>query len=74
MWRPEDWPNPFTVEHGNLSDDADTETNIYESGADAILEALIKDGVFTYGYHTPDIDLEDAKEESGYWVFIPDEE
>ncbi|KKN29269.1 hypothetical protein LCGC14_0845750 [marine sediment metagenome] len=44
-----------------------------EIGADAYEEALKEAGVFTYGHHTPDIRLDDAPEESGYWVFIPDE-
>ncbi len=45
----------------------------FEAGADAILEALKKSGVYTYGNHTPDIDLDGAPEESGYWCFIPQE-
>ena len=46
----------------------------YEAGADALLEALRNEGVFTYGNHTPDIELDDAPEESGYWCFIPEED
>ena len=45
----------------------------FEAGADAMLDALKATGVFTYGNHTPDIDLADAPEVSGYWAFIPDE-
>ena len=43
----------------------------YEAGADAYEEGLKKDGVYTYGDHTPDI--EDAPKVSGYWCFIPEE-
>ncbi len=39
-WRPNDWKNHFTKEHMNLSPDADMESSIYESGADAIIQAL----------------------------------
>jgi len=45
----------------------------FSAGADAMVRALKEEGVFTYGCHTPDIPLEDVPEESGYWVFIPDE-
>ena len=75
MWRPKNWKNP-----NHLKDtDGDyynqyPEFAIYEAGADAMLEALKDGGVFTYGYHTPDIELGDAKGESGYWCFIPHEE
>ena len=46
----------------------------FEAGADAMLGMLRAKGKFTYGCHTPDIDLADAPEASGYWVFIPEEE
>ena len=46
MWRPEGWENPFTVGGGKLSPEAEVEVNIYESGADAMLEALRKGGVY----------------------------
>ena len=46
---------------------------IFESGADAMLEGLKNKGVFTYGNHIPDIGLDDAPGESGYWAFIPDD-
>ena len=71
MWRPKKgWINPY--KKGITSSDQIRE-NAYEAGADAILEALRDGGIFTYGNHTPDIDLDDAPDESGYWVFIPEE-
>jgi len=42
QWRSNNWENPFTKEHMNLSPDADIESSIYESGADAMLRALYK--------------------------------
>lgn len=71
-YRPEGWKNPH----------ADTTLNYaynmqglaFEAGADAMLEGLKKEGVYTYGNHTPDIELEDAPEVSGHWCFIPEEE
>ncbi len=55
MFRPDGMrENPFTVEKGNLSPDAETEANIWEAGADAMLEALWKmakespTGTFTF--------------------------
>ena len=46
--------------------------DIFEAGADAMLEGLKEEGIFTYGAgHYPDIEV--PKEVSGYWCFIPDE-
>jgi len=45
-WRPDNWINPFHNEYKlpneymNLSSDWKTEVNIYEAGADAMLEAI----------------------------------
>ena len=69
--RPDDWKNPFANGEGFLSPTAETVMNIYEAGADAYEEGLKKDGIYTYGFHFPDLD--DAREVSGYWVFIPEE-
>ncbi len=46
---------------------------VFESGADEYERCLREEGVFTYGHHTPEIELSDAKEVSGYWVFIEEE-
>ena len=77
MYRPEDWNNPYHLRNTATSlvelYNKYPEFEIYEAGADAMLEKLKDKGVFTYGHHTPDIDLSDAPEVSGYWVFIPDE-
>lgn len=72
-WRPDNWKNPYP--EPKLSREAYDKVfyDIYEAGADAVLEGLKDEGVFTYGNHTPDIDLDDAPEVSGYWVFIPEE-
>ena len=74
-YRPKDWKNPYTeenseiaiiVESGPMPDEA------FEAGADAMLEGLKEEGIFTYGAgHYPDIEV--PKEVSGYWCFIPDE-
>ena len=73
MHRPKDWKNPNEEYYGkcDIPTVQDAEYGAYEAGADAMLVALKEEGVFTYGHHTPDIDLNDAPEVSGYWVFIP---
>ncbi len=68
-WRPDDWENHFTKEHGNLSPDADTETSIYEAGADAMLEALRANGEHIQPTNLP-IPLQIG--EPGTLCFIPD--
>ena len=78
-WRPENWEETtFHLGFNTPYKCASKELGVFgdgvEAGADAMLEALKKDGVFTYGHHTPDIDLGDAPEVSGYWVFTPEEE
>ncbi len=86
QWRPPNWENPHKQHYDELAKIGDggellnelvkagqSDFIAYEAGADAILKSLKEDGVFTYGHHTPDIPLEDSKEVSGYWVFIPDE-
>ena len=74
--RPDNWENPYNyqrcVEVCKVCDTEDVCKEAYGAGADAMLEGLKDDGVFTYGNHTPDID--DAPEVSGYWVFIPEGE
>ncbi|GAG25615.1 unnamed protein product [marine sediment metagenome] len=74
MYRPEGMrDNPFTIEKGNLSPDAETEANTWEVGADAMLEGLKKEGENKpkewvddmFGLHTTG---------GGYLVFIPEEE
>ncbi len=77
MYRPKDWDkiNPKPI--GTSTACSFTREDMYKKGeacADAILEGLRGTGVFTYGHHTPDIDLDDAPEESGTWVFIPEED
>ena len=76
--RPEGWKNPHKLGKGilGITDPCCVRVlreNSYEAGADAYEEALKKSGVYTYGNHTPDIDLDGAPEESGYWCFIPQE-
>ena len=69
-WRPDGWKNPigdFIQPYG------DGQRWAFELGADAMLKWMRKYGVFTYGNHTPDIDINDAPEVSGYWCFIPEE-
>ena len=66
-WRPEGWEESTPIFYKD-----DSCLSAYEAGADAMLEGLKSRGVFTYGYHTPDIDLHDVPERSGYWCFIPD--
>jgi hypothetical protein len=47
MWRPENWSNPYHQEpQGNfVADEANPKYCIYEAGADAMLEALRKQGL-----------------------------
>ncbi|GAF82225.1 unnamed protein product [marine sediment metagenome] len=77
MWRPDGWNNPFPVEKPIPEEftygSAYHHHLLFEAGADATLGALKGNGIFTYGNHTPDIDLDDVPEESGYWCFIPKE-
>ena len=55
MWRPEDWQNPYSLQKVTVQGEelfkisnshfvsADTkEANIFEAGADAVLEALLE--------------------------------
>ena len=67
LWRPNGWENPLTPErltkdHNDFEDVAQA----YESGADAILEALRKKG-----FATEERDRQDRQK--GIIVFIPDE-
>lgn len=78
MWRPENWLElPIPKASGKGFDlnawNASIMATVYEKGAEAMLLALKDKGKFTYGNHTPDIDLDDAPEISGYWCFIPEE-
>jgi hypothetical protein len=76
-WRPKDWHTILLQEVQKIPNEGDMVIALMrysEAGADAMLEALKEDGVFTYGCHTPDINLGNAPNESGYWVFIPEEE
>lgn len=70
-YRPEGWKNPFTKEHGNLSPVAEMETNIYESGADAMLEALRK-GDHSYGAIV--LRPDNITPIHGTFAFIPDDQ
>ena len=80
-WRPDNWGlrQPVVEALGNIRKGnmgkarllTPFEKQLFEAGADAMLGALKKDGVFTYGNHTPDIELNDAPEVSGFWCFIP---
>jgi len=81
--RPKNWKNPYDVSKARsringilITPYTEKDLEIareqaFEAGADAYEEALKKEGIFTYGHHTPDISLDDAPSESGYWVFIP---
>ncbi|KKN17541.1 hypothetical protein LCGC14_0964660 [marine sediment metagenome] len=75
-YRPDNWNkqrNEWLAKHTMFEISIENK-KIYEAGADALLNALKKTGVFTYGCHTPDIDLDDAPEVNGYWCFIPEED
>lgn len=77
MFRPEGWFNAFTVEAGNLHLEAEKEANIYESGADAMLECLRKQGEHQFSYFSETtvsitIPVIDSMVK-GTFVFIPDE-
>lgn len=72
--RPDNWKDIRFQACMDLTQGGGTYRDVYEvfdAGADAMLEALKEEGVFTYGHHTPDISLDNAPSESGYWVFIP---
>jgi len=75
-YRPEGWGKnkiAFNKLSGRVKEFAEAYDYMYEAGADALIRALKAEGVFTYGNHTPEIYLSDAKEDSGYWCFLPDE-
>ena len=68
-YRPDGWRNPY----GGYSEGMLEPT--YEAGGDAMLAALVDGGFYTYAQHYPDIgDVHELPDESGYWVFIPDED
>ena len=77
-YRPDGFENPYKIPLGSAATKVEMFAEdlplAFEAGASAMLEGLTAEGVFTYGLHTPDIDLEDAREVSGYWVFIPEGE
>lgn len=75
MYRPEGWPEFKAKQMEGIPEILGGNRDFFiEAGADAIINALKAEGVFTYGNHTPDIELDDAPEVSGYWCFIPEEE
>lgn len=77
-WRPEGWENPYS-EYPDLSCQKQTkEWLLYESGANAMLEALKKEGTyhqgakpitFTFGSQIMFMPIP-----AGWGIFIPDEE
>lgn len=83
-WRPEGWKNCFYVETHRVGDTIYgnfdcVRASAFEAGADAMLEALRKEG-----QHFSKIDIKSEYEIEtrqfnnpvipGTWVFIPDEE
>jgi hypothetical protein len=67
-WRPEEWKNPYK----NVTFVGQSLANIFEEGADAVLETLKKKGAWM----TPEqmkLLAPDRKYPYGYIVFIPDE-
>jgi len=77
MWRPKDWNNPMNPKSGVFPSEealncAHREFKAYEDGADAILEALKKEGAYgkkfdgSLPYHA-------QQPVKGWAVFIPDE-
>ena len=73
MYRPKGWRNGYSKEReedGMLS-----RYEIFEAGADAILEALRKDRA---SFENPDasepLTFDLTKKQSGMWVFIPEED
>jgi len=76
-WRPDDWEDAHSAGYEFRKRKecyGDCAFCAYEAGADTMLKALRDKGVFTYGNHTPDIELCDAPQVSGYWCFIPEGE
>jgi len=75
MWRPKNWNEIKNKEISSCSYIEEFSKSYFiaglECGTDAILKELRNEGTH---FSVKDIDLCDAPEESGYWVFIPDEE
>jgi len=73
MWRPKGWKNPFTECNKtckklyNGQPFSAVEQQVFEAGADAILEALENQTAF------PQIVVGTDGKKRGYLVFIPDE-
>ena len=74
MYRPEGWKNAFTKASGNLHPEADKEANIYEAGANAMLEDLRKEGQHVVFRDNSVFKVPLRGKGSGTFVFIPDEE
>jgi len=75
MWRPNDWENPFNITAPFARDRNDkpiSHNEAYESGADAMLEALRKEcGVEIYDKETLKIPM---RYTSVKIIAVPDEE
>ena len=79
MWRPKDWDNPY-LQQDDKGDYIDN--RVFEAGANAMLEALEKEGhyidasKYPYGVVLNEVPLAQklTKEFKGYIVIISDEQ
>ena len=69
MYRPKNWINPY-LQRAESGDWVDSKT--FEAGADAMLEALKKEGTHTINHNVIPVTIPGVGK--GYVVFIPDEE
>lgn len=74
MWRPKDWNiDEIVKENTPMFHWEDSDTEFYhgiEVGADAILKALLVDGLHLEAYQT----IEEVPHVAGTYVFIPDKD
>ena len=71
MYRPEKWECPYKPDGGNdeiYCDIGARDQGIFEAGADAMLEAIRKEGIHTEG------EAPTLCHGKGWVVFIPDEQ
>lgn len=74
MYRPPRWDNPYlTVWHGRIPCDDGCDVEIFEAGADAILQGLVMEGSIRTEGNTPLVTITLPNIKKGTWVFVPDD-
>ncbi|KKN54541.1 hypothetical protein LCGC14_0591330 [marine sediment metagenome] len=75
MWRPKDWERHILLALDEIKEGkpvSNDEIDIYEAGANAMLEALKETGKHTDGL-APTLSINVLPEQKGWLVFIPEE-